>query len=124
MGSYEQWSEVMGGILEVNGIKGFLGNLQDLYLQSDMEGQEWKAFVDEWWRQLGGRQAGVNKLYNIASPENRDSIDLNLGDGNERSRKTKLGRLLIQNRDRRFGDLMIAKAGTKQGAQQWKLIKV
>ena len=123
MGSYEQWNKVMGGILEVNGITGFLGNLHDLYLQSDGEGEAWKAFVDEWWQQFGSLEIGVNKLYDIASPEFGDPIDLNLGDGNERSRKTKLGRLLIQNRDKRFGELMIAAAGTKQGAQQWKLAK-
>src|SRR5262249_9185774 len=115
---------VMGGILEVNGINGFLGNLQDLYDQSDAEGQAWKAFVTEWWQQFGVLQLGVNKLYDIVSPEGGDPIDLNLGDGNERSQKTRLGRLLTQNRGKRFGDLMIVAAGTKQGAQQWKLVKV
>jgi putative DNA primase/helicase len=123
MGSYEEWSKVMGGILEVNGVDGFLGNLQDLYRQSDAEGQAWKAFVDEWWQRLGTQQVGVNKLYDIVSPTNGDPIDLNLGDGNERSQKTRLGRLLVQNRDKRFGNLMIAEDGTKQGAQQWKLVK-
>ena len=124
MGSYEQWSKVMGGILEVNGINGFLGNLQNLYHQSDAEGQAWKAFVDEWWKQLGAQQVGVVKLYDIASPAFGDPIDLNLGDGNERSQKTRLGRLLVQNRDKKFGGLMITADGTKQGAQQWKLVKV
>ena len=124
MGSYEQWSKVMGGILEVNGINGFLGNLQNLYHQSDAEGQAWKAFVDEWWKQLGAQQVGVVKLYEIASPAFGDPIDLNLGDGNERSQKTRLGRLLVLNRDKRFGGLMITADGTKQGAQQWKLVKV
>src|SRR5262245_24405850 len=124
MGSYEQWSKVMGGILEVNGIDGFLGNLQDLYHQSDAEGQAWKAFMEEWWQEFGVQPVGVNKLYGIVSPEDGDPIDLGLGDGNERSQKTRLGRLLTQNRDKRFGDLMIVDAGTKQGAQQWKLKRV
>ena len=124
MGSYEQWSKVMGGILEVNGINGFLGNIQDLYNQSDAEGQAWKAFVNEWWQKYGVQQVGVNRLYGIVSPEDGDPIDLGLGDGNERSQKTRLGRLLTQNRDKRFGNLMIVDDGTKQGAQQWKLKRV
>src|SRR5262249_50490044 len=73
-GSYEEWAKVMGGILEVNGIDGFLGNSQDLYDQSDAEGQAWKAFVREWWQQFGVLQLGVNKLYDIVSPEGGDPI--------------------------------------------------
>ena len=80
--------------------------------------------VEEWWEEYGVQQVGVNKLYGIVSPEDGDPIDLGLGDGNERSQKTRLGRLLTQNRDKRFGDLMIVDDGTKQGAQQWKLKKV
>jgi hypothetical protein len=123
MGSYEPWSKVIGGILEVNGINGFLENLQNLYQQSDAEGQAWNAFVNEWWNKFGDQEVGVNKLYDIAWPASGDPIDLNLGDGNDRSQKTRLGRLLVQNRNRRFGDLVITDANRKQGAQQWKLLK-
>jgi hypothetical protein len=31
LGSFEKWSEVMGGVLKVAGIPGFLGNLNELY---------------------------------------------------------------------------------------------
>jgi putative DNA primase/helicase len=96
MGSYEQYSKVIGGILGVNGITGFLENLQDLYQQSDAEGQAWTAFVNEWWDNFEDQEVGVSKLFAIASPANSDPIDLNLGDGHEHSQKTRLGRLLVQ----------------------------
>ena len=122
MGSYEQYSKVIGGVLEANGINGFLENRQDLYQQSDAEGQAWEAFVTEWHSQFGSQEVGVSELYKIVSPINGDPIDLNLGDGTERSQKTRLGRLLMKNRNRKFGALTIVASGTKKGAQQWKLI--
>src|SRR5262249_55272475 len=102
MGSYEQYSKVMGGILDVVGINGFLDNLKDFYGQSDTEGEAWKAFVEEWWNKFGAQEVGVNKLYDIVWPAFGDPIDLNLGDGNERSQKTRLGRVLMRNRNRKF----------------------
>ena len=124
MGSYEQYSKVIGGVLAANGINGFLENRQDLYQQSDAEGQAWAGFVGEWQRRFGSKEVGVSDLYDIVAPPLDDPIDLNLGNGNERSQKTTLGRLLMQHRNRRFGDLIITAGGKKHGAQQWKLVKV
>jgi hypothetical protein len=124
MGSFEHWSNVIGGILEASGIPGFLENIHQLYDQSDAEGQAWKAFVTEWHKQFESQEVGVSELYKIVAPINGDPIDLNLRDGNDRSQKTRLGRLLTQKRNRRFGDLKITDVGRKQGAQQWKLVKV
>jgi hypothetical protein len=124
MGSFERWSRVMGGILEFNGINGFLGNIHQLYDQSDAEGQAWKEFVQEWHNQYGSQEVGVSELYKVVAPFYGDPIDLNLGDGNEKSQKTRLGRLLMKNRDRQFAGFTIVAAGTKQGAQRWKLIIV
>ena len=38
IGSFEGWAEVMGGILEVAGVPGFLGNLKEMYERADAEG--------------------------------------------------------------------------------------
>lgn len=45
LGSFEDWCRVVGGILHVAGIAGFLGNLDDLYEQADPSQEEWTAFL-------------------------------------------------------------------------------
>ena len=45
IGSFEGWAEVMGGILEVAGVPGFLGNLKEMYEAADAEGSIWRGFV-------------------------------------------------------------------------------
>jgi hypothetical protein len=45
LGSFEEWCHVVGGILQWAGISGFLGNLDELYKQSDPTTIAWEAFL-------------------------------------------------------------------------------
>ena len=45
----------MGGILEVAGIPGFLGNQDKLRAQSDAQSAPWRTFVEAWWDKYGNR---------------------------------------------------------------------
>ncbi len=45
LGSFESWSETMGGILEVVGVPGFLENQDKLRAQSDAQRAPWRTFV-------------------------------------------------------------------------------
>jgi hypothetical protein len=46
LGSYEEWSRTVGGILEYCGLKHFLSNLEDLYEQTDDEPAQWSIFFE------------------------------------------------------------------------------
>lgn len=119
LGMFEGWSRVLGGILDVAGIPGFLGNLGNFYEESDAEGATWRAFVQAWWEKHGDEEVGVAELWAIADP-----IDLALGDGTDRSQKTRLGKRLTQMRDRQFNDLRLVRGGEWKGAQRWRLVNV
>lgn len=120
LGSFEHWARVMGGVLHVSGIPGFLENLNEFYEASDSEGSSVREFLTAWWQQHGGRVTGAGELFAIASESGLD-----LGTGNERSQKTRLGKELKHLKDRHYtienATVRIASAGTKQGAQQWRL---
>src|SRR5262249_47672497 len=55
LGMFESWSRVMGGILEVTGIPGFLANRKATFLEDDPEGVALKSFVEVWWHNFGSR---------------------------------------------------------------------
>lgn len=127
LGMFEGWSRVMGGLLEVAGVPGFLGNLDEFYEQSDAEGAAWRAFVARWWERHGEAEVGVSQLWPLvapADPANGDLLDLGLGDGSERSQRTKLGRLLAEARDRQYDGVRITAAGTFRRAGHWRLERV
>lgn len=48
MGSFEGWSEIVGGVLDYAGIHGFLGNRNKIYNEMDSENDEWVVFVKQW----------------------------------------------------------------------------
>lgn len=45
VGSFEDWSVIIGGILQHAGIDGFLGNSDKLYEQADIDTVQWEAFL-------------------------------------------------------------------------------
>ena len=72
IGSYENWAQVLGGVLEVAGIEGFLGNLDEMMEASDGEGAVWRSFVSAWWDRFGTAEVGTNDLYETgARPASR-----------------------------------------------------
>ena len=105
LGSFEKWSEVMGGVLDVAGIPGFLGNLNELYAASDGDGQLWREFTGAWWDEFRTAPKKVSDLTQFC--EDRDLMQNVLGDGSTRSQQTRLGKALATKRDRVFNGLTV-----------------
>jgi hypothetical protein len=121
LGSFENWAAVMGGILHHVGVKGFLEDTDEFYEAADLEGREWRAFVNAWWEKYGDTWVQVRDLWDLAN--DFDLIGFVLGHKGERSQRTRLGMRLAGMRDRRFGDMRIV-AGTDSHskAAQYRLV--
>ena len=122
VGSFEGWAGVMGGVLTVAGVPGFLANVDEMLEAADAEGAIWRAFVGRWWESHRTGAVGVGDLYKIAL---LTEPPIPLGDGSERSQKTRLGKALGRMRDRVFHvgptALRIESAGVLHQAQRWQL---
>lgn len=118
LGSYEQWSKVIGGILESAGVPGFLSNLEEFYELADHEGAVLRMFVALWWEKYKNQDVGTVELLLIA--EEVDGLDLHGKD--DGGKRRSLGKLLAKQRDRVIGSSRICLAGTVNRAARWKLI--
>ena len=105
LGSFERWSGIMGGVLEVAGIPGFLGNLNELYEAADTDGQMWREFTSAWWEAYHEEPKKVGELNQFC--EERDLMLSVRGDGSARSQQTRLGKALGAKRDRVFNGLTV-----------------
>lgn len=130
IGSFEEWSDVMGGILKVGGINGFLENLNAFYEDSDAEARTIKDFLLGWYQEYKSITVGVAELYNLVM---ENDIPIDIGDKSERSQKTKLGQNLRRLKGRHFEieikpgikTTVQVKAGKKvHRIQQWQLVEV
>jgi putative DNA primase/helicase len=120
IGSFEGWAQVMGGMLEVASVPGFLGNLNDMYERADAEGGAWRGFVGLWWDRFGTQQVSGADLYELAL-----QCSLPLAKGDEHAKRTSLGKALGRMRDRIYTvggrRLRVQHAGSAHGAQRWQL---
>jgi len=117
LGSYESWATVVGGILKIAGIEGFLGNLDELYERADSEGAAWRRFVGAWWDKHGEEAVGVKDLYPLVETME----DFDLGKGQERAQKTMLGKSLRKHEDRVIGRFRVESAGAYQRIARYRL---
>lgn len=111
LGSFEQWTDVIGGILETAGIPGFLGNLHELYETADVEGETWREFVRVWWDTHREAPKKVSELNDLC--EERELLLSVRGDKSPRSQQTRLGKALMNKRDRVFSGVRIVRLGSK-----------
>ena len=98
LGSYESWAGVMGGILDVAGVRGFLGNVGRVYEVADQELQSWAAFCAAWWGEYQDMPVGTDLLFGLAT-RHRLLLDI-WGGRDDHSRRTRFGIALSKMRDR------------------------
>jgi len=124
LGSFERWSGVLGGILQVAGIRGFLGSLEDLYEAADVEGQMWREFTAAWWEAFRDEPKKVAELNELC--EQQDLMVSVRGDGTPRSQQTRLGKALRSARDRVFEGLRVIRVrmhGRHKGGNCYALVQ-
>jgi hypothetical protein len=109
LGRFEKWTAIMGGILEVARVPGFLDGRHRLHAQADAETQEWLAFVHIWHEGYGGAPVVAKDLLALAVTHDL-LIDLRAGRG-QLGAQQRLGHALGQRVDRVFGQWRVRKAG-------------
>lgn len=123
LAGFEEWSGIVGGVLEVAGIPGFLQ--QHHASNSDPDEVAVRQLVATWLHEFENAEVGVYELYGIVR---QMDIPLNLGDGSERSQRTRLGLAIQRLRDRTFdidGHLVAVRAeDSHQHAARWRLADV
>ena len=147
-GSYEDFASIMGGILRSAGISDFLSNREGMIPQ-DIDA--WREFFRAWSDKYGaingtdiGRlvdgewksddvedpqpSVSVKDLMPIASRRDGEDEDLEilgqwLTANTEQSRRIRLGKLMIQNLERIYGDYKLEKLNKKVGgANHFRLV--
>ncbi len=116
MGSFESYARVMGGILDVAGVPGFLGNADTLRQRTHGESSEWRAFVLAWWERWKDGKLRVNDLAKLLWDGDFKRTDLLITvvtSSNEHGAVTQLGRRLAAKRDSVIGGFRIVSGEEK-----------
>jgi len=95
LGSFEVWSSIIGGILNVARIPGFLENLNEAYSKSDTLTEEWRALAEVWWKKYGSQPVNASAVCELC--HEHVLLDEVIGFGSSRSQLSRLGRALQRN---------------------------
>lgn len=135
-GSFEQWSRVMGGILECAGVDGFLGNEDALRERADSEGRAKREFLSTWWDEYGEKPATVGGSSTVEDGgifgECRDAVDaLPITGESDRARKISLGKYIARMEGGIFkiedaGEVRVTKGpwDAKNKRETWCLVRM
>lgn len=112
VGSYEQWSRIMGGILETVGVPGFLLNRQEMNQRLNPERERWADLFTAWHGAHGENAVGVAEVADLAQ-------SLEIIADTDRAGKTTLGAELRRRVDGVFGGFRLTRAEKKQNAARY-----
>jgi hypothetical protein len=137
IGSYESWSETIGGIAEYAGINGFLANIEEMVEQVDEETWQWERFLrwlEEQFQRRAFVVAEVERLLETSLGTTAGEVDStlilpdDLADAfNDRNKSfgKRLGKNLASIADRRFADDGLRVERVRQdlhrGVQTWRV---
>ena len=108
LAGFDGWAQTAGGILAHVGVRGFLGNLEELYAQTDEEAAQWESFLLAWQSELSERSVTTAELHRTISGSATftEALPEKLAlkfDGSDRSFNIALGSALARRVGRRFG---------------------
>ena len=126
MGSFESWSKVIGGVLALAGVEGFLKNSKGLYEKTVSNTSLWAAFLDVWHSKYGTRGMTAAEITEAVEgtevPELQEVLpdEFSLLDDNL---SRKLGHALSRHEGVRYGveGLHLAKIGERRRAAVWSV---
>jgi hypothetical protein len=113
MGSFEEYAAIMGGILKVAGIPGFLTNREQVYVQATTDDTGWLSLLESWWKTYEAQRVTTDKVFELAK-EKKLLTELRSGYQDQGARVV-LGRELSARRDRVLGGFIIRLDGAGRG---------
>jgi len=125
LGTFEEWSSVIGSILDVAKVPGFLGNIDELRLAADAESGSFAEFYDRWWAEYGSSTVKAKELLDIWKAD-----DMLAGmvspDKGETMQAAKLGRIISQMVGVVRGGKRVVRNGQRAGSVSYRmdLVKV
>ncbi len=115
LGGFENWSETVGGILGVNGLRAWRTNEGEWRTRADTKGTEMTAFVEVWEEAFGFTKRTPKELLELA--QTHELFDDIFSRRTPQAVGAAFGRLLGRHVDRPVGQWFIRHAGTATRAK-------
>ena len=120
LGSFENYCRVIGGILESCGVKGYLGNWEQMFESTNSDEESWKGLYLRWWDVHKGAPVKAGDIYELVKED--EMLVSVLGDKGEQSQKIRLGGLLKKRVKRICGGFTVEIDGKTHRSFRFRLV--
>ncbi len=117
LGGFENWSETIGGILRVNGLRQWRTNEASWRAVADPRGAEMEAFVEAWHKAFGSQEVEPKDLRGLA--EQHDVFGYIFAKRSERAISVAFGRMLQRHVDMPIGKWFIRRSTSGNNAHYY-----
>jgi hypothetical protein len=128
LGGFEEWTYIVGNILNDAEIEGFLENLDTMYAKSDVDSAQWESFLATWhddvFKEENVTVSEVIKALNKTDDESHfyDTLP-DIVDRDSKKINRSLGYALSKRTGVRYTNgLMVSKGGVKKHAVTWQVV--
>jgi hypothetical protein len=115
LGGFENWSEVVGGILQVNGLRAWRTNEGDWRKVANPHGAELESLVQTWHEVFGCAEVTPKELRGLA--EREELFGHLFAKQNSAATSVAFGRMLSRNVDKPVGSWFIRRVGASNHAK-------
>jgi hypothetical protein len=119
LGSFELWSQIIGGILHNAGFTGFLENAEEFFQLADSDNEDFSGFLGAWFQNHGEYPVPASELLPLA--RSAGLVDERNSEG---SQKKSLGRLLGQRENMVIDGLKIIRGHRYMNSRYWNLKRI
>lgn len=105
LGGFDSWAHVMGGVLNVAGIPGFLANRREFAEEADGDTRVWRAIVAAWVDRYGTQDTPSGLVYDLAPVQ----AGIVFHAQSEQGKRVAFGRLLKAKVNNRYSEFRIVK---------------
>lgn len=130
-GSFEEWTEMMSGILHHAGVMGFMEDSESHWNRMNAESDDWRTFFSAWFGHFGPEPQSVSTIHALLSGQEEPFSDplpeeiQKALEGNEKSSISRLGKVFKKMEGRRFLDagLHLCRAETRTSTTYpWRVL--
>lgn len=119
LGSFDGWAALIGGVLDVAGVEGFLGNVAEMRARSATDDMEMQAHIAELAMHVGvGSPFGVKKVCQLIEDDVIEVWPPRVGSERERMRQA-VGMSYRRYAGRWLGDYKLEPDGATAGSRRW-----
>ena len=119
LGGFESWSEAIGGILGVNGLRQWRTNEAEWRKRADSRGQEWEQFVEAWYEEFKLRDVTASELLEMA--ERHDLFPFIFAKKSPQAQGAAFGKLLQRHLDAPISHWFIRRSANKSSHSHYIL---